>query len=322
MADEFDLWELIAAPIKALNEAEAAAAARFVELFLDYAVEDGAAAAPDRATPAAPGAAGAVAESSQSPRLRELSFEMQRVDPDGQMRVHKLTVPLMQLFPFGGVSIEQATLKYGMMLSANRQPDQSARAVQAPAPASRFSGRLAQTRGARDSTGSPSDANLEIEVKLRQMDIPQGLLDMIQHTQGVVRSEGPAVSPPPVSDARLFQVEVLGISRDLRQRTPRVNVSLRVTPRPDLGNALALQFVEAPARAFRLAVSKGAATITTATPFEIALTGFNKEKLAMLAAGKLGITIAGTSTDARSGARLDHNVLVMLAPQQIGVAQR
>ena len=39
MADDFDLWELIAAPIKAMNEAEAGSATRFVELLLDYALE-------------------------------------------------------------------------------------------------------------------------------------------------------------------------------------------------------------------------------------------------------------------------------------------
>jgi hypothetical protein len=320
MADEFDLSDLIAAPIRALNEAEAAAATRFLELLLDYALEhpteDPAAAA---ARPAA-GADAAQAEATPTPRLRQFTFDMERVDPDGVTRTHRLSVPLFQLLPFGGVSIDQATLNYGVTLRAARPSGPSVGRVPAVAapPASRFSGRLAQSRG-NSSPGAPaSDANLDIEVKLRQIDVPQGLLDLIQHTQGIVRSEAPPADrqePPPASDGKLFTVESRGIGRDARS-TDKFTLVLRITPRQKLAGPLILTFAETPAKAFSLAVVRGATSITTRTDVVLSLSGFNADRLAMLAAGRLGVTIGGTSIDAPSQAQVDHTVLVVLAPQQ------
>ena len=314
MADEFDLSELIAAPIRALNEAEAAAASRFVELFLEYTLE----AAPDgmatRQVRTAADAPGTAAQAPPLPRLRQLSFEMHRADPDGQIRAHTLTVPLLQLLPFGGVSIDQATLHYGLALRVGAA---STAEGQGAAPASRFTGRLAQTRGGAATAGTPSDANLDIEVKLRQMDMPQGLLDLIQHTQGVVRSE--ASEPVTVQEpaALPFQVDILGIARDLRAKAPTVRITVRVTPQSGLDGPLALRFTETPAGSFKLAVAKGSTTITAPKQFELTLTGFSAEQLARLAAGRLGVTIGGSGI-ARDGEAVDHTVLVMIAPQHLG----
>jgi hypothetical protein len=305
MADEFDLSDLIAAPIRALNEAEAAAATRFLELLLDYALEH---------------PAGARAEAAPTPRLRQFSFDMERVDADGQTRTHRLSVPLFQLLPFGGVSIDQATLNYGVTLRAARPSDPAPGRVAGVAalPASRFSGRLAQSHGGSSPGAPASDANLDIEVKLRQIDMPQGLLDLIQHTQGIVRSEAPSSDerePPPASDAKLFTVESLGIGRDGRS-TAKFTLVLRITPRQKLAGPLTLTFGATPAKAFSLAVARGATSITTRTDVVLSLSGFNANQLAMLAAGRLGVTVAGTSIDAASHVRVDHTVLVVMAAQQ------
>lgn len=315
MVEEFDLSELLAAPIRALNEAEAASAVHFVELLLEQMLEP-----PAAREQTAPAAAGGVPEAG-APRLRQLSFDMQRVEADGRTRTHSLTIPLLQLLPFGGVSIDQATLAYGLTLRAGkaRQP----RATQGGTPGSRFMGRLAQTRGGGDPA-TRSDANLDVEVRLRQMDMPQGLLDLIRHTQGILRSDPSPTAPPdpaPVSDEALFQIEILRIESALRPRNPSMKMIVRVIPRQGLGAALALRFAESPRKAFCLAVAGAPAEITKTAQFELSLTGFTAEAVAMLNAGRLGIAIAGKSIDGRSGVEVRHQLLVIPASHRSGEVQ-
>jgi hypothetical protein len=303
---EFDLAELLAAPIRALNEAEAAAAAHFVEILLGQMLETAAAPA-GKAGSAAGGAA-----SEARPRLRQLSFDIDGVGADGGTQTHSLTIPYVQLLPVGGMSIDHAVLNFGLTLRARE--DRPAPAPAHLVPATRFSGRLAQSRGG-GGPGSPSDANLDVEVRLRQMDMPQGLLDVIQHTQGATRSV-PArprrSDPPEVPDEHLFRIEVLRIEPDRRRRNPAMRMVLRVLPRPDLAEPVELNFAESPPKAFRLDVA-GPPRIREAAQFELSLAGFTAESLAMLNSGRLGVSVLGRSIDDNSGAEV-HQTLLLIPP--------
>lgn len=307
MADEFELWELIAAPIKAMNEAEAEGASRFVELFLDYALEQ-----PEE-TPATARAAPAPATDA---RLREVAFEISRPGMDGESVPHRLSVPLMQMLPFGGVCIDQATLTYGLALSTGP----------AGAAGGRFRGRLAQNQGA-----AGSDSNFNVEVKLRQMDMPQGLVDLLNHTQGVAQSPvtsppvppaepgsspasdptlpspGPAAPVPPVSaiDPNLFRARVL----ELQQQAATARAILEVIPREDLKGALHLSFASVPENMFKIEVRQE--VVSGAGRVMIGLLSLGREATQLLTDGRLGLLVSGAAVD---GVRGVHNSLVAPLP--------
>lgn len=298
MADEHELWELIAAPIKAMNEAEAAGASRFVELFLDYALE-----APPRANAARTGAP----EAAAAPRLREVRFDVMGAGADGEAVPHQLSVPLAQMLPFGGVCIDQATLTFGLSLST---------AGAAAAPGGRFRGRLAQTQG-----GQGSDANFHVEMKLRQMDMPQGMMDLMQQTQGVVRTvtsapidpdpvDPPPPPPPPpaLTDLGLFHAAVL----EVQLKSPSASVVLDIAPRDGLRAPLSMAFAPSPAGSYRIEQSKAPMELKELSRVTINLRDLTPQAVEMLAASRLGLLITGQSLDERSGQTVQLSMLVSL----------
>lgn len=150
---DFDLMELIAAPIIAMNEAESDNAVRFVELLQDFAfIED---------------------PVTGAKKLQNLEFSFDRADADGQIRVQTVSIPLLQFMPIGGVSIDQATLNYALKL----QPQATKKNGRL-----RMAGHIAD--GYEKTTGL--SGNVNIEIKLRQIDLPQGVLTMLETAQAAV----------------------------------------------------------------------------------------------------------------------------------------
>jgi len=148
---DFDLMELISAPIIAMNEAESDNAARFVELLNEFAFRKN--------------------EDTGESVLEKLKFSFDRVDPDGQTRTQNVEIPLIHFLPIGGIAIDQATLNYALKLDPQGDTDPNGKL--------RLKGRLADS--SEKETGL--SGNVNIEIKLKQIDLPQGVLSMLETTQ-------------------------------------------------------------------------------------------------------------------------------------------
>lgn len=173
MAGSFELHQLLAGPVVAMNDAQAEAAARFYEIFERFAFE--------------PEAARTSAEASAR-HLRVISFVAERPRPDGGMERREISMPLLQMIPMAGVGIDAATLRFAVALteepasqggaSPAQRPPRGALPAQSASPVLR--GRIAPTSGGEQS------GNLQVEIQLRQMDLPGGYLDLLAETQGAV----------------------------------------------------------------------------------------------------------------------------------------
>jgi hypothetical protein len=316
MADDFDLWELIAAPIKAMNEAEAGSATRFVELLLDYALEPVPAADPKQKTVVAPAAA--------PTKLREVSFQMRRPTAPGQTETREITLPLLQLVPIGGVSINEATLNYGLSMSAARAASPGTRRL-FPQPGSsetvtRFTGRLAQTSGLRSTgDGTPAtDANITIEIKLKQMDLPQGVLDLLQHTQGGIDSPvgeqgGPATTPPVNGNGPLFSAEILGMSGKVIQPGERFSLKARITP-GELSKPLHVSLSSQPGKALNILEPGTEFDLTSVKEIDIVVFVSNAVK-DYKPDTRVAVVVHGTSTD-QNGSPLELTTSLFLPRNQ------
>lgn len=148
---DFDLHELISAPIIAMNEAEAENSARYVELLEAYAFDE-------------------AADKSAPRTLSTLAFSYARAEPDGTASIQSVEIPLIQFLPISGIAIEQAKLNYALKI--NPTADKSSGKL-------RMLGRLAEST---EST-SPLSGNINIELHLKQVDMPQGVLSLLESTQ-------------------------------------------------------------------------------------------------------------------------------------------
>lgn len=330
MADDFDFWKLIAGPIQAMNEAEAASAARFVDLMTEYAFEPG-------ETPEAPR------------RLRELSFDMRRIGSNGQVETRRISIPLLQLLPLGGVSIGEATLKFGLSMRAEAGGKAAGTPTQAdtatadvaggvsPAAALRMAtsgalqarqaepvrlaGRLARTQGTTDGVGQ-TDANIDIEIKLRQIDLPQGVLTLLQQADGGIEErieaapepEPPAPPTPPEDTFEaddLFKVSAVDFSpRDIRAGRA-LAVDLRVSPRRKLAEPLVLEIGVEPQGVLERVEPMELPPI--ASWRDLKLTFLAAEDAARKAGGRsVVLLVRGRSRDAESGRPLLRTVKISL----------
>src|SRR4051812_31791014 len=103
MAGEFDLHQLLAGPVIAMNDAQADAAASFYEIFDQFAFEP--------AQTAAPGA-------EPAPRqLRMISFVAERATAEGIER-RRISMPLLQMIPIGGIGIDSAKIQFSLAVNA------------------------------------------------------------------------------------------------------------------------------------------------------------------------------------------------------------
>jgi len=309
MADDFDLWELIAAPIKAMNEAEAGSATRFVELLLDYALE------PLR--PADPNQRATTASAQAPTNLREVSFQMRRPNGQGQIETRQIRLPLLQLVPIGGVSINEATLSYGLSMSAARGANPGTQRLSAQPASSdtvpRFTGRLAQTSGLRSTgDGTPvTDANITIEIKLKQMDLPQGVIDLLQYTQGgtdvpvaaqevpPAPSDGTAETPSPgpaTGNGALFTAVITGMSDKAIQPGEKFSLKTRITPGSGLSKPLHLSLSSQPGKALNILEPGAEFDLSSAKDIELVVFVSNAVK-DYKPGTRVAISVHGTSFD-------------------------
>lgn len=203
---EFDLRGLISAPIVAVNEAESDSAASFVELLHEFAFETG-----DDGTRS----------------LKELSFAFDRVDADGETRVQRVVLPLIHFVPMGGLSIQEATLNYSLRLDAEpHTPESADRQVpsevlprrNAHLTPVRMVGHLAEPR----ESGTKLSGNINIELKLKQIDLPQGALSLLETTQAAISmtTEDSALPGKPTDPTVPSSEPVTSV--ELKNVTPRL----------------------------------------------------------------------------------------------------
>ena len=150
---DFDLYELISAPIIAMNEAEAENSARYVELLQEYAFEK-------------------AEEGETGPRkLSTLAFSYARAEPDGTASLQSVEIPLIQFLPISGIAIEEAKLNYALKINPAAEKSDTGRL--------RMLGRLAENT----ESSSPLSGNINIELHLKQVDMPQGVLSLLETSQ-------------------------------------------------------------------------------------------------------------------------------------------
>jgi len=147
---DFGLEELIAAPIIAMNEAEAENAARYVELLDNYAFE--------------------TSVKGGLKKLSTLAFSYARIEADGTASLQSVEIPLIQFLPISGVAIDQAKLNYALKL--NPSPEKKSGRL-------KWFGRLAENTGSE----TPLSGNINIELHLKQVDVPQGVLSLLEASQ-------------------------------------------------------------------------------------------------------------------------------------------
>jgi hypothetical protein len=262
VAGEVDLNALLAGPIIAMNDAQADAAASFFELFEQFAFE------PPRAD----------AGPSEPRRLRMISFVAERAIASGVER-REISMPLLQMIPIGGVAIDTARIQFSVALTADAPPSpppgpppvgpRPAGGPVAPVAPRRFvmmKARIAPGIGttaftAADAAGGAGGSaefgtgpgNLQVEIVLKQIDLPAGYLDMIAETQGGMSrridepAPAPGSTPDPSVGPPLFAATVRGLPERL---TPgqRLTLVVDITPEPaQIGPAgLALEFAGDP----------------------------------------------------------------------------
>jgi hypothetical protein len=160
---EFDLYELISAPIIAMNEAEAQNSERYVELLEAYAFDK--------------------ADEKGQRGLSKLEFSYARVEADGTATLQSVEIPLIQFLPISGVAIESAKLNYALKI--NTAPEKSAGRM-------RMLGQLAESA----DSNSPLSGNINIELHLKQVDMPQGVLSLLETSQQAAQQKSTLIEPP------------------------------------------------------------------------------------------------------------------------------
>lgn len=160
---DFNLHELISAPIIAMNEAEAQNSARYVELLDEYAFD--------------------TSEKDGTKTLSTLAFSYARVEPDGTASLQSVEIPLIQFLPISGIAIDQAKLNYALKI--NPAAEKSSGRL-------RMLGRLAEN----NESQSPLSGNLNIELHLKQVDIPQGVLSLLETSQQAAQQRTVKIEEP------------------------------------------------------------------------------------------------------------------------------
>lgn len=231
MAGEFDLHHLLAGPIIAMNDAQADAAASFYELFDQFAFE--------------PHADGSTA--GEPRRLRTISFIAERATAEGIER-RQISMPLLQMIPIGGVAIDSAKMQFALALNA--EPLGPTAPATAPAPGAAAARAVSmKARIAPTATGAAPTGNLQVEIVLKQVDLPAGYLDMIAETQGGMSRLLPQGQ---AHEAPLFAATLVDVSPPFVVNGARNSVAIEIVPNAALigEGGLALNFRAEPGDAF------------------------------------------------------------------------
>jgi hypothetical protein len=185
-----DLQNIFAAPINAVIDADFMAARRFVAYLEEFGFEpkppaSGAAAEGDEA------ALARLEEPDHLGRLRMISFRLDRLGADGKPHPVVVKLPALSLIPLPLLHVQDADFRYGvrllqaverivprpLRLLRNGDGDEPPHPVGLQWRAMIADRPLADP--ARDALAPQLNANLEVNVKLRQADIPAGVATLL-----------------------------------------------------------------------------------------------------------------------------------------------
>lgn len=300
MAGEFDLHQLLAGPIVAMNDAQADAAASFYELFEQFAFE-----------PQDTAARGGAPEARS---LRMISFVAERATAGGIER-RQISMPLLQMIPIGGIAIDSAKIEFS--LAVNAEPPASARARAGTAAPAIAAGRAVALKG-RIAPAAASDAagagNLRVEIVLKQVDLPAGYLDMIAETQGGMSRIVPEVKadePQTDPDAPLFTATVREASaKGIRPGEEHV-LFLEITPNPELvgRKGLEVEMAAEPKTAFSIEDPSALSHVGTQPRFVRVV--LNTSRTLARGARAVSLVLNGAS-DGPDGVRRQHIARILL----------
>jgi len=220
---------------------------------------------------------------------------------------------MVQLMPLGGVSIDQATLKYGLVMRAARQSTDVSRLNPGTAASHspRLLGRLGQTVGGTDGPALTTDANLTIEMTFRQIDLPQGILDLLQRTQGGVEATVGGDSEAKETAAEiLFTVDLLKKSSAIVTRGIEFTLDLRIEGGSD-DEPIEIEFTASPTGAFAVRSPRGVQRIVGARDLSVTILVEKRARLPS-SRGTWGLLIAGTTARPHAAEQRSHSVLISL----------
>ena len=182
------LQDLFSAPINAVIDADFMAARRFVAYLEEFGFE------PKRAEAGAEDDAAGLArleERDHLGKLRMISFRLDRAGPDGKPRPVVVKLPALSLIPLPLLHVQDADFRYGVRLLQAVEPIvprplrllRDADGEEPPRPLGLQWRAMIADRPladpARDALAPQLSANLEVNVKLRQADIPAGIATLL-----------------------------------------------------------------------------------------------------------------------------------------------
>jgi len=294
MAGEFDLHQLLAGPIIAMNDAQADAAASFYEVFDQFAFE-----------PAQQAAGGAEPEPR---RLRMISFVAERATAEGIER-RQISMPLLQMIPIGGIGIDSARIQFS--LAVNAEPPAAARApAGAPAAAAAERAVALKARIAPTAARDAVSGNLQVEIMLKQLDLPAGYLDMIAETQGGVSRRVPGEPAAPEGEGtELFQAAFREPAEPLIVPGGELSVLIDIVPNPRLVGPDGLELALATGATKKLRIVKPETPVRL--PAKRQLLAVTLAAAPTLPGGGVLLLLKGASTGA-DGVKTEHEVRLML----------
>lgn len=318
MAGEFDLKQLLAAPVVAMNDAQADAAANFYDMLQAFAFEG-----------PPPAANGAVAAVDAGPRrLRMISFIAESADADGRLHRREISMPLIQLIPIGGVGIDSARIEFSLAVDveATATPATGLAAITLPragdagrAPPILMKAKIPPTPGSQPGPGGPADSagamgNLKVDISLKQVDLPNGFLDMIAETQGGTVRPMPALAEPPPEPPRaeaapLFTARLK--SKPIMSFEPRAPFKVAILIEPVAGllgpGGLTVALAASPARSLIIAAPAAPSVL----PGETATLTVEGAVGRVAAGREVALRLSG-STVQKDDTRIEHEVVIVV----------
>ncbi len=117
-------------------------------------------------------------------RLKQVYFQMERRDSDGQTRTHTVNVPALSLTPLPLLTVAEAELEFELNIDSVTTEETQSDNARRPAPGlfgrrRRLSTRLARKTSSKTST----ESDLRMTVKIRQSDFPLGIEQLLSSAE-------------------------------------------------------------------------------------------------------------------------------------------
>jgi hypothetical protein len=122
-------------------------------------------------------------------QLRSVTFTYRKQDIDGNDVEEEIELPLLSLLPIPMLQIKDASVKFNLKIT-DTDP-QSVRDTSKTAPLetiSRKSPTLMASLRSTDSKGVTANADMQVEINIKQSDIPAGLQKLFQVMENAVQS--------------------------------------------------------------------------------------------------------------------------------------